>query len=161
VKAMGEANPVGASYLEVERRNATESRSIGLVRRSGAFARVQMSIPERDCSETRDLFAGQEQCHSFRRRPGALGDLTVPSLSPEDGSMMPTSRSPSGTPAWLSTDVHRRRLASVFSTKADGLGIGLSLCRSIVEAHGRTLHLLNCADGAEVRFALPIAELPA
>jgi two-component system, LuxR family, sensor kinase FixL len=44
------------------------------------------------------------------------------------------------------------------SRKKEGLGIGLSLCRSIVEAHGGRLWLNRDARGAEVHFTLPIAE---
>lgn len=44
------------------------------------------------------------------------------------------------------------------SGKAEGLGIGLALCRSIVEAHGGRLMLDNGAQGAVVRFTLPIAK---
>jgi two-component system, LuxR family, sensor kinase FixL len=44
------------------------------------------------------------------------------------------------------------------STKADGLGIGLPLCRSIVEAHGGRLWLDASSHGASVRFTLPIAK---
>ena len=43
------------------------------------------------------------------------------------------------------------------STKAEGLGIGLSLCRSIVEAHGGRLRLGASGQGALVEFTLPIA----
>jgi len=44
------------------------------------------------------------------------------------------------------------------SRKKEGLGIGLSLCRSIVEAHGGRLWLNRNARGAEVHFTLPAAE---
>jgi C4-dicarboxylate-specific signal transduction histidine kinase len=44
------------------------------------------------------------------------------------------------------------------STKAEGLGIGLSLCRSIAEAHGGTLSINSSPDGASVAITLPIAE---
>jgi signal transduction histidine kinase len=43
------------------------------------------------------------------------------------------------------------------STKAEGLGVGLSLCRSIVEAHGGQIWLSSNTDGAAIRFTLPIA----
>jgi two-component system, LuxR family, sensor kinase FixL len=44
------------------------------------------------------------------------------------------------------------------SSKAEGLGIGLPLCRSIVEAHGGRLWLDAGSRGASVRFTLPIAK---
>ena len=43
------------------------------------------------------------------------------------------------------------------STKAEGLGVGLSLCRSIIEAHGGQIWLTTGKDGAAIRFTLPIA----
>jgi two-component system sensor kinase FixL len=46
---------------------------------------------------------------------------------------------------------------SLTTTKPDGLGIGLSLCHTIVEAHGGKLWICNSASGAEVQFNVPIA----
>jgi two-component system sensor kinase FixL len=43
------------------------------------------------------------------------------------------------------------------SSKAEGLGVGLPLCRSIVEAHGGQLILGGGVDGAVVRITLPVA----
>jgi C4-dicarboxylate-specific signal transduction histidine kinase len=43
------------------------------------------------------------------------------------------------------------------SNKAEGLGLGLSLCRSIIEAHGGKFSCENAAPGAMVRITLPIA----
>ena len=41
-----------------------------------------------------------------------------------------------------------------------GLGIGLSLCRAIVEAHGGRIEVLdNTPCGAVFRFTLPLVEL--
>jgi two-component system sensor kinase FixL len=44
------------------------------------------------------------------------------------------------------------------STKADGLGFGLPLCKSIVEAHGGRLWLDGKTQGAAVHFTLPIVK---
>jgi signal transduction histidine kinase len=44
------------------------------------------------------------------------------------------------------------------SHKAEGLGIGLPLCRSIVEAHGGKLWLDENPEGAAIRFTLPIVK---
>ncbi len=46
------------------------------------------------------------------------------------------------------------------STKTEGLGFGLPLCKSIIEAHGGRLWLGGEAGGAAVHFTLPAAKMP-
>jgi C4-dicarboxylate-specific signal transduction histidine kinase len=42
-----------------------------------------------------------------------------------------------------------------FTTKADGLGIGLNICRSMIEFHGGSLYFERC-DGGGSRFAFTV-----
>jgi len=58
----------------------------------------------------------------------------------------------------ISEEVKKVIMQPFFSTKSYGMGIGLNLCRSIIESHQAHLVLAdNPAGGAIFSFALPIA----
>ena len=51
-----------------------------------------------------------------------------------------------------------RVFESFYSTKPSGLGIGLAICRKLIEAHGGALWAShNPGGGAVFQFTLPVA----
>ena len=59
----------------------------------------------------------------------------------------------------LDPDGAERVFEAFYTTKAEGIGIGLSISRSIVEAHGGRLWASpNEPHGAVFRFSLPVTE---
>ncbi|MEN9484843.1 MAG: hypothetical protein RJB37_2723 [Pseudomonadota bacterium] len=83
----------------------------------------------------------------------------VPRHTPEMGGVIEFSVTDAGP--GLKDDVNHRLYEAFFSTKADGMGIGLSLCRSIIESHqGRikaeNLYNAESITGCRFSFMLPV-----
>jgi two-component system sensor histidine kinase DctS len=58
----------------------------------------------------------------------------------------------------LSAEVQARLFTPFFTTKAEGMGLGLSLCRTVIEQHGGALtHEPFVPRGTVFRFTLPAA----
>jgi signal transduction histidine kinase len=53
----------------------------------------------------------------------------------------------------------RQMFTAFFTTKAEGMGLGLAISRSIIEAHGGQISVLpNANQGATIFFTLPLEE---
>ena len=59
----------------------------------------------------------------------------------------------------IAPDVARRLFTPFFTTRSEGMGLGLSLCRTVIEQHGGALDFQNlgssAGSGTEFRFTLP------
>ena len=83
----------------------------------------------------------------------------VPRHQPDEGGVIEFSVGDTGP--GLKDEIIARMFEAFFSTKADGLGIGLSLCRSIVESHQGRLRAQNLYNGDKPSgcrfwFTLPV-----
>ncbi len=93
----------------------------------------------------------------------------VPRHTPEEGGVIEFSVTDMGP--GMKEEVLARLYEAFFSTKAEGMGIGLSLCRSIVESHrgrirAQNLYNAGSVTGCRFAFTLPVdlsqrAEAPA
>jgi len=84
--------------------------------------------------------------------------LIVTTEQGEDGMVSVTVRD---TGPGLSASVQRQLFQPFVTTKEKGMGIGLSICRSIVEAHGgRILAEPSRPSGTRFVFTLPVAADP-
>lgn len=82
-------------------------------------------------------------------------DLSARTAAPGEVQIELQDTGPGFSPEFLNAD-----LPPLSSTKPEGLGVGLSLCRSIIEAHGGQIFFGGGANGAMVRFTLPVAGVP-
>jgi two-component system sensor histidine kinase DctS len=57
----------------------------------------------------------------------------------------------------IAADVAPRLFTPFYTTKAEGMGLGLSLCRTVIEQHGGVLDFETSPDGTRFRFTLPAA----
>ncbi|MEY4560754.1 MAG: hypothetical protein RLZZ618_31 [Pseudomonadota bacterium] len=83
----------------------------------------------------------------------------VPKHTPEEGGVIEFTVTDSGP--GIKEEVISRLYEAFFSTKAEGLGIGLSLCRSIIESHRGRIRAENLyngetAVGCRFSFTLPV-----
>ncbi len=94
-------------------------------------------------------------CDAMRATPQAERTLTVTALSRLGGTCEVSigDRGSGITPA-----IQNLLFAAFVTTKPQGLGLGLFICRSIIAAHGGRLWAENNSDrGATFHFTLPVA----
>jgi signal transduction histidine kinase len=83
---------------------------------------------------------------------GARKVLITTAQAEPDGVLVAVKDSGPG----LASDSLERVFAPFYTTKSGGLGMGLSICRSIIEAHGGRLWVTaNPPDGAIFHFTVP------
>jgi C4-dicarboxylate-specific signal transduction histidine kinase len=83
---------------------------------------------------------------------GGQHDLLITTEATEDGARVGVQDTGPGLPS----ESLPRLFEPFYTTKSDGMGIGLSICRSIIEAHGGRLWATgNAPQGAFFQFTIP------
>jgi PAS domain S-box-containing protein len=94
--------------------------------------------------------------HAMRGVTDRMRELTVSSALTDPGSVLVAVED---TGTGLDPAIAQRIFEPFFTTKPDGLGMGLSICRSLVEAHGGHLWATpRTPHGTALRFTVPIGK---
>ena len=123
--------------------------SDGMTHEVASEALEALALDALDASEREGVIAHVAGCAECQRELAALEDTASEiALAAAPLPMPPAQRD--------------RIFDSFFTTKAHGMGLGLSIARSLVDAHGGRIRVDNNTDGgATFRFTLPCAGLDA
>jgi hypothetical protein len=149
--------------------DAVELAGIELRRRNVALATyVAQRLPPLLCDPilieqvVLNLLKNAAEAIDSAQLPGVRRHIelrVVPRHTPDEGGVIEFSVTDRGP--GVREDVLARLYEAFFSTKAEGLGIGLALCRSIVESHRGRMKVQNLYNGDAVvgcrfAFTLPV-----
>jgi len=101
---------------------------------------VLVNLVQNALQAMRDLPAAERRVTIATRRREHVAEITVADRGPG-----------------VDADQAERIFTPFFSTRTEGLGLGLNICRTIVEAHGGQIEITRPAEGgAAFTFSLPI-----
>jgi C4-dicarboxylate-specific signal transduction histidine kinase len=97
-----------------------------------------------------NLMRNAAESIDLAQRPLTQRDVELKVLPRQEQGQSVVVFSVTDTGRGLAPEVMDRLFEAFFSTKAEGMGIGLNLCRSIVESHQGRMHAENLYNGAEI-----------
>lgn len=151
---------------EVERRRENlatlveEAMALGLVGQAGRGTRVRLELPNELPHVNVDRVQIQQVIVNLLRNAadamegGSKKDLTI-SARAQDAEFACIAVSDTGP--GIAPEVVERLFSAFVTTKDEGMGVGLSICKTIVENHGgRIWFEANASGGTTFQFTLPI-----
>jgi len=128
------------------------------VQRVGITLDLEDGLPQAVVDKTQVqqlvLNLARNAMEAMSKNPSAPSDMTIRSSLNDDGSIVIEIKD---TGPGISPENSSDIFAPFFTTKTQGLGLGLSICHSITEAHGGRIWVdPESATGATVRFSLPV-----
>jgi PAS domain S-box-containing protein len=165
-KSEPQRQPAQASAIVNE---AVELASIELRRRNVAIHHyVAQRLPDLSCDPILieqvllNLLKNAAEAIDSAKLPASRRHIelrVIPRHTPDEGGVIEFSVTDMGP--GLPDEVIARLYEAFFSTKAEGMGIGLSLCRSIVESHrgrikAQNLYNGDLVTGCRFAFTLPV-----
>ena len=97
-----------------------------------------------------NLMRNAAESIDLAQRPLTQRDVELKVLPSEQEGQQVLVFSVTDTGRGLAPEVMNRLFEAFFSTKAEGMGIGLNLCRSIVESHQGRMQAENLYNGTEI-----------
>ena len=162
IRALARKDPVKVDELDL---NEAIREVIALTRGEIAHSRITLSTRLAEVAPIRGDRVQLQQVilNLILNAIEAMGDNKPRDLLIEtrekDGANILVSVSDSGP--GLDPATVDRLFEPFYTTKKGGMGIGLSICRSIIEAHqGRIWARQNAARGSTFQFTLPVANTP-
>jgi two-component system sensor histidine kinase DctS len=137
-----------------------QARKLGVL----VQTRVESDLPDTFCDRTmveqvllnlaRNAMQAMDETDSHQRKL-----LLQAQRIQEDGSRISFSVTDWGP--GIAPEIGQQLFTPFFTTKKEGMGLGLSLCRTVIEQHGGTLtYHANLPRGTQFCFTLPVAHLP-
>ena len=97
-----------------------------------------------------NLMRNAAESIDLAQRPLTQRDVELKVLPSQQNGQSVLVFSVTDTGRGLAPEVMNRLFEAFFSTKAEGMGIGLNLCRSIVESHQGRMQAENIYNGADI-----------
>jgi len=160
-----DADRIIGNLLELTRRKPAAKQAVDLRQLvEDAFSRIRDTDEVRcQVSTDPDPFEIQADPDQFRQILINLGKNAVQAMKGKGELIVQASRSAScdvivvrDTGSGVPGDVRERLFEPLMTTKSKGTGLGLTICRQIVDRHGGTIELVeNEGPGAAFQISLP------